>query len=125
MTPALVSQRTFADEIGISVTTFKKWVASGRIPEPLLLPGWPRWSRTVVNRVKAEIAQSGEGRYFRAAQTRRRKGGFQSRSPRFQQTKRTAHSGHVSGEFVSDVSHDANHGAADSGGHLHSLERAR
>jgi predicted site-specific integrase-resolvase len=124
VTPVLVSQRTFADEIGISVTTFKKWLASGRIPEPLLLPGWPRWSRTVVNRVKAEIAQSGEGRYFRAAQTRRRKGGFQSRTSRLQQCQGTRHTAHVAGESVGNL-HDANHGAADSGGHLHSLERAR
>jgi hypothetical protein len=45
VTPRLVSQRTWADELGISVWTFRRWLAAGRIPEPLDLDGWSRSAR--------------------------------------------------------------------------------
>jgi hypothetical protein len=56
--------------------------------------------------VKAEIAQSGEGRYFRTAQSRRQQRGFQSRTSRLQQFQGTRHAAHVAGESVGNL-HDA------------------
>jgi predicted site-specific integrase-resolvase len=71
----LVSQRTWARELGISVDTFKRWLAAGRIPPPIPnLSGWPRWSRKTVDRVTKQIADGGESRYFRTASLNRHHG---------------------------------------------------
>jgi predicted site-specific integrase-resolvase len=103
VTPDLISQAAWAKRLGISVTTFKRWMAEGRIPAPLDLPGWPRWSRKVVDRVTSEIERSGEGRYFRTAQTSRRHRGLQSQASRFQHPQRALNGSGVSSEAVGDV----------------------
>lgn len=124
MTPRLVSQRTWAKELGISVWTFRRWLAVGRIPQPLDLTGWPRWSRKTVDRVNAEIERSGEGRYFRTAQTRRRHRAFKAQASRFQQGQRPSHPSALAVQDVGDVHavQDAPIAGAD---HLHSLDNAR
>lgn len=69
--PALVTQAAWARRLGVSVDTFRAWRRDGRIPAPVAIPGWPRWSSKTVERVTRELQQAGEGRYFRSA-TRRR-----------------------------------------------------
>lgn len=61
----LITQAAWAARLGISVDTFRAWRLDGRIPPPLDLPGWPRWSRDTFERVTRELQHAGETKFFR------------------------------------------------------------
>jgi hypothetical protein len=121
---ALVSQVAWARLLGISLTTFRVWRQQGRIPLPLALPGHPRWSSVVVERVTRELQQAGQGRYFRAATTRRINQPRQSRASQPEQSERPLHASRFSGQALNQV-HGGESDGADAGSRLHSVEGAR
>lgn len=67
MTPALITQRQWARQLGVCTATFRRWRDAGLIPVPLDLPGHPRWDAATVAQVTATIQRTGTSRYFRTA----------------------------------------------------------
>jgi hypothetical protein len=119
---ALVSQVAWARLLGISLTTFRVWRQQGRIPLPLALPGHPRWSSVVVERVTRELQQAGQGRYFRAAVTRRINQPRQPRASQPEQSERPLHASRFSGQAVNQV-HGGESDRSASGNPLNKVER--
>lgn len=60
-------------EFGISDETWRRWVRSGVAPQPIHLPGRPRWRRDDIRRFKQGRAQAVAGRreFFGSALRRR------------------------------------------------------
>lgn len=101
MTGDLVTQATWAKQLGVSTTTFRQWRALGLIPLPLDLPGYPRWSREVVERTTARLTTLKRGLFGRIQNTHRQQRSGQSRPSRFQQGQRPAHGALVADQAVS------------------------
>lgn len=119
---ALVTQPAFAKALGLTVSTFHRWRDAGRIPEPLPLPGHPRWSDKVVAATKREIEDSGEGRYFRTA--RRQQRPLQSSLSRPVDGQRPRKASDLSRQSVSDL-HAGSVSAAEQPAQVHSVEGSR
>lgn len=94
-----IGQKAWADRLGVSVRTFRRWRESGLIPLPdCVAPGNPRWSMELVNRTTL----------------RRRNGAFQSHSARFVQEQGSAKGSRLSPQDVG-VRHADSVGASGSG----------
>lgn len=119
----LVTQAEWASRLGISVSTFREWRRQGRIPMPLVLPGWPRWSAQTVAKVTFDLAR--EGRYFRTAVVRRQSQRHrQSRASRSQQGQGPLHRTGVSEQAIGHV-HATDSQRNNSASHRNSIVGAR
>lgn len=116
---ALVTQAEWASRLGICVDTFRAWRKAGRIPMPLDLPGWPRWSCETVERVTRDLQRAGETKFFRG-HTRRQQRLLQSRASRPEQGQRPSHGALVSRNPINQrhAANDSEGGAAMSGNSL-------
>jgi hypothetical protein len=110
-----LTQSAWAERLGVSVRTFRRWRESGFIPEPAELPFRevrPRWSLAVVNRVTPQLPVAKRGLVQRR---------FQSRPSKSQHAKGTLHASALSRQHVVD-SHATKDAGNDAGALLHSME---
>jgi DNA-binding transcriptional MerR regulator len=85
-----LTQKAWAERLGVSARTFRRWRAEGRIPAPdVNLPGRPRWTVKAVEQTM---------RRFKVSQR-----GFQSHAARFQHSERSLHHAGVSQQAIRDV----------------------
>jgi hypothetical protein len=110
-----LTQGAWAERMGVSVSTFRRWRQAGFIPLPADLPGHPRWSLAVVNRITPQLPVVTRGLVQRR---------FQSRPSKSQHAKGTLHASALSRQHVVD-SHATKDAARDAGSLVHNVERAR
>lgn len=48
MNGELMRMAEVAALVGVSVTTWRRWVQHGKAPAPVALPGKPRWLRSAI-----------------------------------------------------------------------------
>lgn len=116
-----LTQSVWAERLGVSVRTFRRWRQAGFIPPPdCAVPGYPRWSLGLVAKTTLIVKVQKRGLFQRHESKR----AFQPSASRSEQRKGTDHGAFVSGESFDQV-HAADSRKADEAGHLHSLEPTR
>lgn len=85
-----LTQSAWAERLGVSIRTFRRWRAAGLIPPPdCAVPGYPRWSLRLVAKTTLVVKVAKRGLFQR---------GFQSRAARFQQGKGALNGAGITGE---------------------------
>jgi hypothetical protein len=107
-----LTQGAWAERMGVSVSTFRRWRQAGFIPLPADLPGHPRWSLAVVNRITPQLPVVTRGLVQRR---------FQSRPSKSQQSHRPLHAPALSLKDVGHT-HATKDAGNDAGSPLHSME---
>jgi hypothetical protein len=110
-----LTQGAWAERMGVSVSTFRRWRQAGFIPIPADLPGHPRWSLAVVNRITPQLPVVTRGLVQRR---------FQSRPSKSQHAKGTLHASALSRQLRSDV-HAASVADAANAAQVNSVEGQR